>query len=605
MRPSYFDQEFEQSFSYHFEEGGKVLAEEEVPSSENAYLVIDGAYGISSLVSDGTLSLPSSVRSETLGRNFEVRGIGKRAFQSLDSVEKVVLPAGLEFIGEEAFSSCPSLKEVEFDGDSVLSYIGKDAFSSSPFALQEREGDFYLGKVLFKADKDKKGKDSVPEGTLSIAPEAFEGSLYDQIDLPDSLQTVGEKAFSDMPSLTSIDLRNASSEGNVFLNTPLESLTYPGDVPALDLGLNSLKEAGLTGKRPAASVLKDQKNLTGVDLSGVEFLLPGSFENDTEITSVTGTESLKFSGDSYLLTSTVYGKNLPDGDVYLGTSYLGTKGDSVPSLKENTTGISGGSFVNKGLKDLPKGLLGIGAGSLKGNSFTDLSFASLEYLGDGAFGDCADLNSFSVPSDCVLGSSPLKGCLKVSSLSVPSSYSCSDLFGTDSSDSLVSLELKGEGSVKENAYAGCTALTEVKLLDGAEAVGKEAFSDCSSLEEVSLPDSLLRIEVHAFAGDSSLKKVNFSADTSLVSLEGFVFQDCTSLSTFGWTEGKILFPPSLRKCGSCVFRNCTPVGEVTVFVPSSYEENFSLSVSPYAFSGDWNFDPARNLRLPYSVDFVS
>lgn len=605
MRPSYFDKEFEQSFAYHFEEGGKVLTEEEVPSSENAYLVFDGAYGISSLISDGTLALPSSVRSEPLGRNFEVRGIGKGAFQNLDSVEKIVLPAGLEFIGEEAFSSCPSLKEVEFDGDSVLSYIGKGAFSSSPFSLQEREGDFYLGKVLFKADKDEKGKDSVPEGTLSIAPEAFEGSLYDQIDLPDSLQTVGEKAFSDMPSLTSIDLRNASSEGNVFLNTPLESLTYPGDVPALVLGLNSLKEAGLTGKRPAATVLKDQKNLTGVDLSGVEFLLPGSFENDTEITSVTGTESLKFSGDSYLLTSTVFGKNLQDGDVYLGTSYLGTKGNTLPVLKENTTGITGDSLINQGLSELPEGLVGIGEEALKGNDFTELNLNSLEYLGNGAFEGNEHLVSVSLGADCSAGSMALKGCPNVSFLSVPSSLSCEDVFGESSVSSLKSLELKGKGTVAAKAYAGCPSLENVSVLEGTEAVLSEAFRYCSSLRKVSLPDSLFRIESRAFSDDSSLAEVAFSEDISLASMEGFLFSNDSSLQTFGWEENKVRFPKTLRKCGSCVFQGCSLVQEVLISVPSSFRKDFSLYVLPYAFSPDWDFDPEGNRRLPHTAVFVS
>lgn len=605
LRLSYFDSEFEEEFAYHFEEEGKILTDSDVSNSSDPYLVLDGMYGENLYIGEGTLKLPSSVKSESLGKSFEVRGIGKGAFKNLSSLTKLVLPSTLSSVGEEAFSSCPSLNEVDFDGDSALSYIGKDAFSSTPFLEKEREGDFYLGKVLLLADKDQNGEDAVSEGTVSIASGAFSSSKYSSLVLPDSLKSVGEEAFSDMENLSSADLKNASSAEGIFRGTPLESLAYSGDVSAEGLGLTSLKSVQITGKRPCADVLKNQTNLVSVDLSGTEFLLPGSFENDAKIESVTGTDALKFSGDSYLLTSTGFGKNLPDGDVYLGTSYLGTKGDTLPVLKENTTGITGDSLIQQGLSELPEGLVGIGEEALKGNDFTELNLNSLEYLGTGAFEGNEHLVSVSLGADCSAGSAALKGCPNVSSLSVPSSLSCEDVFGESSVSSLKSLELKGKGTVVAKAYAGCPSLENVSVLEGTEAVLSEAFRNCSSLRKVSLPDSLVRIGNRAFSNDSSLAEVAFSEDISLASMEGFLFSNDSSLQTFGWEENKVRFPKTLRKCGSCVFQGCSLVEEVLISVPSSFRKDFSLSVLPYAFSPDWDFDPEGNRRVPHTAVFVS
>ncbi len=117
-------------------------------------------------------------------------------------IASVHIPKSVKKIGEEAFENCASLTTVEWDEDCNIEYIGENAFAGTPyFEEQMKNGVLYVGHCLVKAnDKlpvDADGKYVVEEGTYSIAPHAFENNQKIKfVVLPESLQYIGEKAFS-------------------------------------------------------------------------------------------------------------------------------------------------------------------------------------------------------------------------------------------------------------------------------------------------------------------------------------------------------------------------------------------------------------------------
>lgn len=131
------------------------------------------------------------------------------------SIQSVVIPASVTYIGEEAFENCAQLQTITFLGDKV-NYIGKDAFKGSGYydnAGNWTDGGKTLyvgdGKYLVEAKDDLSGSYSVASGTLLIANNAFDGcSQLTAVVINADLLYIGEHAFANCGSMTSLTFTN-------------------------------------------------------------------------------------------------------------------------------------------------------------------------------------------------------------------------------------------------------------------------------------------------------------------------------------------------------------------------------------------------------------
>lgn len=77
------------------------------------------------------------------------------------------------------------------------------------------------------------------------------------------------------------------------------------------------------------------------------------------------------------------------------------------------------------------------------------------------------------------------------------------------------------------AFSECTSLKEIKIPMGTPYIMPQAFSGCSSLEYVEIPSSVSWIGQWAFSGCISLKHVNFHSNSTRIYQNTFL--GCTSL----------------------------------------------------------------------------
>ena len=103
--------------------------------------------------------------------------------------------------------------------------------------------------------------------------------------------------------------------------------------------------------------------------------------------------------------------------------------------------------------------------------------------------------------------------------------------------------------IKTGAFANCSKVTDLYLLDGIITIGERAFANCSSLEMIELPNTATVI------GDSA-------------------FENCTSLKT-------IVLPRSLETLGDGAFIGCDALE--TVYIPDAVE-----NIGENAFLGCYN-----------------
>lgn len=159
----------------------------------------------------------SAITSVTLQN---VTSIGKKAFSSCSSLEKVVLPENtLTTIGEEAFSYCNKLASIQLP-DSITT-IGASAF--------------YYANSLKNIN--------IPAGLTEIATRTFYGAGLTEIEIPANIKTIGTEAFAYNQSLWKITLREGleTISTGAFSQTSLSEITIPNTVT--QIGSDFLKDA--------------------------------------------------------------------------------------------------------------------------------------------------------------------------------------------------------------------------------------------------------------------------------------------------------------------------------------------------------------------------
>ena len=568
-------------------------------------------------------SFPEALQSVTI-TSARDNSLPSNAFSDCTNILSLSLPENLKTIGQHAFKNCASLTSLVIP-DSV-SYMGigmlygTTSLSDLTLPYAGLDSSSYYGFSYFYCyDNYAYGYPSIPQNlkkvtltkATSIPAGAFSNfSSIEEINLPDTLQSIGESAFSNClaiknvtipESVTSVysnafsgcyrlyEVRNNSNVANIQSAFPHAIKIYTNGETTIGTKITT---QGYTFLYGSYNNSENQWYLTNYDSSLVTLLLPSGVSNS-------GTD-ISYALPDYIFYSTpIQSVSIPGCVTSIG------KYAFKICNKLTTVSFSSGSQIKC-----------VGTEAFTGSSISGISFpASLEIIEESAFYNCTALTSLTFASGSRLKEIKPYAFAQtaISSVDFPAAletignqafYYCTNL-GTVTFASRSALSTIGTSAFSE------TAIKSLTIPSSLATIGESAFSNCYSLTEVSFEanSALKNISYYTFY-NTAIKSIEIPA--SIENIYDYAFYECKSLSslTFAATSAlktignysfyyapikSLSIPANVETIGTSAFYECRTLTSLT-FVP----DGKLRYIGSYAFQGA----QITSLSLPAALETI-
>ena len=249
----------------------------------------------------------------------DTKRIEAYAFEYCYWLTSITIPDSVTSIGVRAFYNCPSLASINIP-DSVTS-IGRSAFDNTAWYNEQPDGLVYAGKVAYKYKGEMPENTSIVlrEDTKGIAAYAFAACFsLTSVTIGNSVTSIGDSIFSGSSSLNSISVSSGNktyhSNGNCLIETKSKTLIAgckTSVIPA-DGSVTSIGD----------SAFPDCTSLTSINIpNSVTSIGDSAFYGCTSLSSVRISNSLTSIGDSaFHRCSSLTSISLPDSLTSIGES---------------------------------------------------------------------------------------------------------------------------------------------------------------------------------------------------------------------------------------------------------------------------------------------
>ena len=436
-----------------------------------------------------------------------VTAIGDYAFENCSSLTNITIPENVTSIGNHAFDSCSRLTNIRLSES--LTTIGYNAFDNCERLLyNEYDNALYLGNeknqylVLVRSKSMKINSCLINEKTKIIMPYAFEDCIsLKSITLPESVTFLGDCSFIQCEYLEKVIMSDniTNISNNVFS------------------GCNNLKcfeEDGCaylgSAKNQYLLLMKENTNTkTSLIINeNTKFIMPGAFDNCTNLESITIPESVKSIGASSLgfsLEKVYYQGTFKQWCNIKNTYYLMAFAKSLYVLNEKQEYEEVTEIV------LPEGVTSNEYGAFYGyDNVTSITIPEGETsIGVDAFGYSSSLISIIIPASVTsIGDSAFSNCENLEKVYYQGTLKqwCNITFGNYLSNPMYyakSIYMLDEN----NEYK---EVTEIILPEGMTVVNDYTFYGFENVTSITIPESMMVFNEHAIFYCDRLKNINFA-----------------------------------------------------------------------------------------------
>jgi|GEM_PF-714825 len=469
-----------------------------------------------------------SLTSVTIPKS--VTSIGNYAFYNCQGLTSITIPNSVTSIGNNAFYYCISLTSVTIP-KSVTS-IGGSAFydvpnivysgtaTGAPWGARSLNG-YVEGNLVYRdATKTEllacfaaaTGEITIPNSVTSIGEKAFSGCTgLTSVTIPNSVTSIGSSAFSGCTGLTSITIPNGvtSIGNNAFYNcSSLTSITIPNSVTSI-----------------GNSAFSGCSSLTSITIpNSVTSIGNYAFYNCSSLTSVTIPNSVTSIGN--------YAFNNVPNIVYSGTA------TGAPWGARSLNG-----YVEENLvyRDATKTELLACSSAATGEITIPNDVTS---IGNYAFRGCSSLTSITIPNSVTsIGSEAFSGCSSLEDIFVPCgelerfTQMFNDSYNSDYSDKLKIASSPHTLTIKDTKY-GSVSVPDYNVCD-------------ESVMITAIPDSHCRFVKWSDGNTDNPRPVYLTEDITLEALFVYTLTDkCGKDYLLTWTLDTIKMAMDITGKGS-------------------------------------------------------
>ena len=163
-----------------------------------------------------SITIPNSVTS-----------IGRYAFAYCNGLESVVIPENVALIGQHVFYNCENLTHIEWNAISC-----ENLYKDTPFCGTTKISDFIFGNKVERipthlcCGMEKLPNIIFPHSITSIGDYAFKGCVFEEIIIPDNVETIGINAFEECSNLHIVTLGSGLREIGDYAFSGCDRIKY-------------------------------------------------------------------------------------------------------------------------------------------------------------------------------------------------------------------------------------------------------------------------------------------------------------------------------------------------------------------------------------------